>query len=119
MIPLKMMPAGLNSPTFNTSPPMPGIPPIHTFGKGTVLHRAGSAATSQASPFLDVLQNQAKMTRNLLYTSGALGKAAAAGTADPQAVALSVVNARSAFQQFSALLSAGLQAYQEMMRIAL
>lgn len=71
------------------------------------------------TPFVDLVKDVAQDTRDALLKSESLSQKAAAGKADPQAVATSVVEARAALQQFTALLHAATNAYQEVMRLAI
>jgi len=85
----------------------------------------GSLQGSQkASPalygesFSTLLEGVGKKTRDLLKSSEAHGKAAAAGEADPQIVSLEVLRAKEALHQLSVLVNTSLQAYQEVMHMA-
>jgi flagellar hook-basal body complex protein FliE len=75
--------------------------------------------TDAPSTFAALLAQGAKETCSALQHSERLNFAAANGTADPQDVALNVVKAKAALNQFSSLVSAGISAFQEVMRIAL
>jgi flagellar hook-basal body complex protein FliE len=70
-------------------------------------------------PFMDLVSNLGKSTRDSLKAGEDIMKAAARGDADPQDVAIQVLNAKSALHQFTTLVHASLQAYQEVMRMGL
>ncbi len=104
-----------------TLPPPTGIPPIPIVShlSLTPVPEAGHTATSMTTPFVELVGNTAKQTRDMLNETEHLEKQAAAGLADPQDVATKVVSARAMVQQFSSLLRASVAAYQEVMRINL
>lgn len=81
--------------------------------------KLGESSTTAPTPFVDLLSEAAKQTRDSLQRSELMSKKAAAGTADPQAVTNAVVGARAMLQQFTALLQASTKAYQEVMHMAL
>lgn len=66
--------------------------------------------------FMELVTTIGKSTRDSLKRMEMLSKAAAAGEADPQQVALQVVNTKTAVHQLTVLMNASLQAYQEIMR---
>ena len=84
---------------------------------GTTL--APKSAAPQGESFSVFLEGIGKKTRDLLRSSEAQGKAAAAGYADPQVVSLEVLRAREALHQLSVLVNTSLQSYQEVMHMAI
>lgn len=104
-----------------TPPTPPGIQPIETknFSHASLTTPAPGTLASQGMSFSDLLTSLGKSTRDALKISENLSHQAASGTADPQAVATAVVEAKAALQQFTSLLNAATMAHQEVMRLAL
>ena len=103
-------------------PSIPGVPPIQAPLKIFSVPTAGgsSLAPSPAvTSFTQVLANMGQQTRDTLVRAEHMSKAAAAGEADPQVVAMSVVNASATVKQFSTLLNAATRAFQELMHTAM
>lgn len=103
-------------------PPTPsGVPPLPVAGPlaMTPVPKAGHEGQTVTTPFIDMVENMAKQTRDGLKQAESMEKKAAMGLADPRQAATTVVNARAMVQQFSALLHSATTAYQEIMRIAL
>jgi flagellar hook-basal body complex protein FliE len=103
-------------------PPTPsGVPPLPVSGPLTMtpVPKAGGSEHTVFTPFVDMMENMAKQTRDGLKHAEHMEKKAAIGQADPREVATTVVNARAMVQQFSGLLHSATAAYQEIMRIAL
>jgi len=71
------------------------------------------------NPFTDFLSSLAKSTRDHLKKGEAISQKASIESVDPQEVATTVVEAKAALQQFTALLNAATGAYQELIRTAL
>jgi len=111
IVPLKMTPPNTCSLT------LPAV--THQGPRVGLSNCYNPCGTDAPSTFAALLEQGAKETRSVLQHSERLNFAAANGTADPQDVALNVVKAKAALNQFSSLVSAGLSAFQEVMRIAL
>ena len=102
---------------LSSAPPLVMTPPSTTWNAATCF--GSSCDVGAENGFLDLVGHIGQKTRDALKRSEIQSKKAALGEADPQAVAMEMVNANASLRQFTSVLSAALKSYQEIQRMAL